>query len=275
MATLPAYNHNVEFGIFSFPDMATTSEEDVHALIRLALACEASKRPVRREDVISLVLGGGPRRSLKTLVAKANERLATDFAMQLVPLPPTSRPLSTATVAGRRAASAAARQSRDSSLNSLYILVAKERRTPGLTYHKHPERLAYLTVILCLLALSGGEMEEETLRERLASLSPLPGPSELMNEWRRQRYLTLGKRTDDQAITVYSAGPRARLEFPLENLAGFIMDLFIRTGGVGGEERAVLAARLRTTLQVEPTTATVQDDEATTDVNDDDGEGDL
>lgn len=248
-----------------------TSEEDVCTLIRLALACEASKKPLRREDILSLVLGGSSRRSLKTLLAEANQRLAADFAMQLVPLPAASRPLSTATVAGRKAASAMARQQRDSSSgSSSYILISKGRRSPNFTYHRRPEQLAHLTIILCLIALSGGEIEEEALRERLVSLAPPPsGLNELIGEWRRQRYLTIGKRIDDQAITVYSAGPRALLEFPPEHLAGFIMDLFTRVSDVSGEERVILAARLKATLQVQSITSDGADD------GDDEGEADA
>lgn len=241
-----------------------TSEEDVCTLIRLALACEASKRPLKREDIISLVLGANSRRSLRTLLAEANERLAADFAMQLVPLPAASRPLSTATVAGRKAASAVARQQRDAPAeSSSYILISRERRSPRLTYHRHPKQLAYLTIILCMIALSGGEMEEEALREKFISLSPLPPPgglSELINEWRRQRYLAVGRRVDDQSITVYSAGSRALLEFPPEYLAGFIADLFTKVSDVDGEERIILAARLKATLRVKSITSNVAGD---------------
>ncbi|PJF19465.1 putative mage family protein [Paramicrosporidium saccamoebae] len=201
-------------------------EDAIISLIRLALACEVSKKPIRREDIQNLILGENGGRLLRPLLVKANERLAKDFGMQLVPLPTIARALSTLTIAGRRAATKKAEPSQNPTASTSYCLIACPERKRG--YHRQPDQLGLLTLILVLIHLSGGEMEESQLLESLNSWSAgryFSCVQDGFAEFKRQKYLTSGKKSDDQNVTVYSAGPRAQVEFPPRALVDFIMGL--------------------------------------------------
>jgi hypothetical protein len=201
-------------------------EDAIINLIRLALACEVSKRPVRREDVQNLILGENGGRLLRPLLIQTNERLAKDFGMQLVPLPTISRAPSTLTVAGRRAVTKRTESSQSAAASTNYCLIACPERKRG--YHRQPDQLGLLAIILVLIHLSGGEMEESQLLECLGNWSVgrhFTCVQDGFAEFKRQRYLTSGKKSDDQNVTVYSAGPRAQVEFPPPALADFVMSL--------------------------------------------------
>jgi hypothetical protein len=204
------------------------SEEAVSSLIRLALACEVSKRPLRREDVISLILGESGSRNFRPLLNEANIRLRQVFSMQLVPLPTNSRSVSTLTVAGRKAATS--KKTDQQSLNS-YILLSVEGRPVG-KFHRQPERLAILATILSLVNLSeNAAVQEDVLLEKLSLLSITPSTfplADYLSELRRQKYINVTK--NEERVDVYQVGPRGQLEFPPKALAAFICELANYTG---------------------------------------------
>lgn len=224
-------------------------EEAIIKLVRLALSNEVSKRPLRREDIINALFGtrglpsGLP---FKELIARTNECLLEDFDMELVPLSTSSRQFDTNTVAGRKAASAAAqvRSSRNPtqsnthsvpsvSSSSAFILL---RRKTGMIAYRDCPKMALLAVILCLISLSENQqMDEDVLKDKLALFGiewnarreAVLGCNleEWISDLKRQRYLVTGKRSDEANITIYSIGPRAVSEFPPEALAGFVTEL--------------------------------------------------
>lgn len=214
------------------------NDEAVSSLIRLAFACEVSKKPAKREDIINMVLGEKHGRLFRFLLAKTNLRLAEDFGMQLVPLPSVARSVSTQTVAGRKAATAAKRQEPSSQGASIsagsYVLQTIMDSRPALRLHRQPDRLALLAIILCLCHLSeDGMIDEGVLYDKLTLLGHEARFGSLA-DWiatlRKQKYLTISKKSDDANVNYYSAGPRAAIEFPPASLAKFILDLGMATG---------------------------------------------
>lgn len=208
------------------------SKEDVINLIRLALAKEVSKRPLTREEIMQHVLSGSGR-NLRSLINAANIKLEEEFAMKLVPLPARTRHISTQTVAGRRTVTAAQNTKPSTMGNNKYILLSStERRLDGVAFHPNPARLGLLSVILTLIVLSGNELEEEILMEKLAGLSidfPYDGQFGSIDTWidelKKQKYIAADKKLDDPNVIILSTGPRAALEFPPERLAAFATDL--------------------------------------------------
>lgn len=232
------------------------SEESVCALVRLAWASEASKRPLKKEDIISLVLGENGGRLFRPLLQKTNEHLSSVFSVQLVPLPAAVRAGSTQTVAGRRAANAAVTRRMEAATTSAtastsFVLQTVAERPLG-QFHRQPDRLALLAIVLCLIHLSEGQgIEEDVLLERLGALGVDAHFGEL-TEWlaelKRQKYLLATKKNEEATIAIYSAGPRAMVEFPVESLARFVLDLgrFVQRSAVD------LAPRLQAAFRVDP-----------------------
>ena len=216
------------------------SEEAVSSLVRLALACEVSKRPLRREDVINLILGESNSRNFRSLLNEANIRLRQVFSMQLVPLPTNSRLINTLTVAGRKAATA--KRTDQQNLNS-YILLSVEERPIG-KFHRQPERLAILAMILSLVNLSeNAAIQEDVLLEKLSLLSITPSTfplADYLSELRRQKYINVTK--NEEREDVYQVGPRGQLEFPPKSLAAFICELANYTGQSSQISERILAS---------------------------------
>lgn len=211
---------------------STVSDETAFNLIRLALAHEVGKRPLRREDIASLVLGEQNSRQFKSLLALTNGKLASTYGMQLVPLPTATRQISTSTSAGRKAVAAGASGSANKkppSSDHCYILRSIIERPAGM-FHPHPDRLALLAVVICLISLSSEHsIEESALSDRLSDLGIFAQfgddeMRELFVEWKRQRYLVSGRRPDDGA-SIYTVGPRGMVEFPAESLVSFVLAL--------------------------------------------------
>ncbi|KAI7827798.1 MAGE family-domain-containing protein [Kickxella alabastrina] len=56
-------------------------------LVRHALACHASNKPIRREGIREQIISGSNVRAMKSIFDRANEMLAQDFGLTMIPLP--------------------------------------------------------------------------------------------------------------------------------------------------------------------------------------------
>lgn len=56
-------------------------------MVRLALACEYQRRPIRRADISEKVLGSGGSRKFKEVFNAAQVELRSVFGMEMVELP--------------------------------------------------------------------------------------------------------------------------------------------------------------------------------------------
>lgn len=79
------------------PSSSTSLDDLAKRLVRLALAHESQRRPLRRQDISDKVLGSGSRQ-FKKVFAQAQHELRTVFSMELVELPARDK----LTVAQRR-----------------------------------------------------------------------------------------------------------------------------------------------------------------------------
>jgi hypothetical protein len=66
------------------------SEELAKKLVRLALACEYQRKPIRRQDITEKVLGTNSR-AFKEVFQRAQHELELVFGMRLVELPVKER----------------------------------------------------------------------------------------------------------------------------------------------------------------------------------------
>jgi len=63
----------------------------VKKLVRLALACEFQRRPLRRAEIGEKVLGSAGARRWKEVLSRSQMQLRTVFGMELVELPGRER----------------------------------------------------------------------------------------------------------------------------------------------------------------------------------------
>ena len=59
----------------------------VKKMVRLALACEYQRKPIRRAEISEKVLGSGGGRAFKNVFQTAQHQLRTVFGMEMIELP--------------------------------------------------------------------------------------------------------------------------------------------------------------------------------------------
>ncbi|PNS20085.1 hypothetical protein CAC42_5535 [Sphaceloma murrayae] len=175
----------------------SNQEQMVKDLVRLALACEYTRAPLRRSDINSKVLESR-KGSFKTIFAAAQQRLREVFGMELVELPVRDKitmqqkkqeALRESREATRRAEAAAKQreagrkptqsqsESQTSAKSNAWILstiLPEEFRTPDIlpppaapTTETESQYIALSSFIVSVIMLSGGTLAETKLERYL------------------------------------------------------------------------------------------------------------
>lgn len=212
------------------------SEDDMNLMIknfvRLALACERTRTPIRREDVSKKVIINDHRRCFQLLLDKAQERLRTTFGMQMVELPAKDRTKSMTMTQQRKVAhiqaSTSYTQSTTAKGNKSWTLVnLLPPRLKQISQRQHMETErnynAVLMTIIILVVMSDDQCCSEnrmmSALERLAWIPNTPaGPfDDVISRMTKQGYLE--RLRDEQSLDgahTLHIGPRGKLE-TLEN----------------------------------------------------------
>lgn len=172
----------------------------------------------------------------ETILQMANSMLTETFGMELVMLPHVARKMKTNTAKGREAAIRNSAKEKEGVRTDVYVLasVLPEKYRRLISLHREPSKLGFLAVVIGAVYLSGGEMNEDELEGVLEHFNlslkkdsdsdinkELGSVAEFMEELHKQKYLVGTKLQDDNRTTVWSLGPRARVEFPPSALADF------------------------------------------------------
>lgn len=184
------------------------------ALVRLALFNERSKNFLKREDILRVCQC---KRRVDEVVAGANETLAT-IGMKLVPVETASANSGRKRAVKRASSTAPKYYCLTSILTQPEAKSLSERRDPKLCRH-----LALLAISLCIVKLSGGQVELDYICDTLSAIHNT-NPQDLIMLFVKQRYLTLYSRPDSPDIIQW--GPRASIEYDGTQLVSFVMGLF-------------------------------------------------
>ncbi|TGZ84659.1 MAGE-domain-containing protein [Ascodesmis nigricans] len=229
----------------------------VKGLVRLALAHEFSRTPIRRTDM-STVLGSGSRK-FQEVFNRAQEELRKVFGMEMVELPLREK----TKLSQRRAA-----QSSDKSSSSKsYILVSTlpiEYRLPTILAPTTPKDAAYqglVSFVVALIYLSGRILSVRNLERYLSQMDVDEHYADkTLSQMQRHGYIVKVKDTTadigDVTPFEYHLGPRAKMEIGEEGLKRLVRSVF------GEDAPEDLDARIKMNIGVETQNIVVEDEVA-------------
>lgn len=201
-------------------------------LVRLALALEYQRRPLRRADISEKVLGSN-NRQFKNVFNQAQIHLRMVFGMELVELPAKER----VTLQQKRAAQKSASQSKGITSWVLTSILPSKFRDPAIiqplaapTVGEESKYTAVYTVIISIIRLSGGalpdaKMERSLKRLQMEDETPVVDyekTEKLMKRLEKDGYIvrikeSTGTGEDDVYWTV---GPRGKVEVGDDGIRG-------------------------------------------------------
>ncbi|KAJ3410939.1 LMBR1 domain-containing protein 2 [Chytridiales sp. JEL 0842] len=200
----------------------------VKGFVRLALAMEHRRMPIKRDDLTKKVLGQHAR-AYAAIFDRAQSILKQLFGMEMVLLP----------VKSRKPAAGEAVPAGDNTANSkqyaLRSTLANEERT-GVSWGPETPSMGLLCVILTLIHCSGRSLSDDSLMAYLGRLRIRMGDnhhhqlgsiSQLFDSFVKHGYLEKAKRVGDESQGFdYRWGPRAYIEFPVDNIHLFVSEIF-------------------------------------------------
>ncbi|KAI9806334.1 MAG: hypothetical protein M1825_006449 [Sarcosagium campestre] len=228
----------------------------VKKMVRLALASEYARQPIRRADVTAKVLGQH-NRGFKVVFEKAQTELRSVFGMELVELPMKEKP-----AADIETVVAAQRTDKVATASKVYVLRSvlpeKFRADESIllpskapTSEHEATYVGIYTFIISIIYLCGGSIAEAKLdkylkRTNTDSYTPIEKTEKLIQRLCKEGYLLKVKESSGGDETIeYLVGPRGKIEVGPESVAGIIKSVY---GEEGGED---LEARIQRSLALE------------------------
>ncbi|CAK4028893.1 mage family [Lecanosticta acicola] len=224
---------------------ASTQAGDVEdmgrKLVRLALACEYQRKPIRRADIAEKVLGNNIKQ-FKAVFASAQLHLRHVFGMEMYELPAKER----ITVQQKRGKAAQKSGSQSKPTSTSWILVSilpSEFRNPGIiqppsapTSADESKYTAIYTILVSLILLSGGNLPDAKMERYLRKLglqdkTPIKDyemTEKLMKRLEKDGYLirvreSHGTGEDD---VYWIVGPRGKVEVGESGVRGLATTVF-------------------------------------------------
>ncbi|KAL8673919.1 MAG: hypothetical protein Q9168_001666 [Polycauliona sp. 1 TL-2023] len=233
----------------------SSHEQMVKKLVRLALASEYSRQPIRRADITTKVMAPHTGRQFKNIFEEANHHLRSTFGCQMTELPQKEK----VTISQKRAAQRNQTQNTLSSSNKSYVLtstIPPALRNPSIlpppsvpTSASESAYTGLYTFILSLIYLSpGGTIPESRLEKHLKRMNAdnyvLSGEKteKVLKRMEKEGYIVKIRERDGggEESVDYVVGPRGKAEVGEIGVAGCVRKVFGKTG----MEREELEKRL-------------------------------
>ncbi|KAL8994795.1 MAG: hypothetical protein Q9169_005331 [Polycauliona sp. 2 TL-2023] len=233
----------------------SSHEQMVKKLVRLALASEYSRQPIRRADITTKVMAPHTGRQFKTIFEEANHQLRSTFGCQMTELPQKEK----VTISQKRAAQRNQTQNTLSSSTRSYILtstIPPALRNPTVlqpasvpTSASESAYTGLYTFILSLIYLSpGGTIAESRLEKHLKRMNAdnyvLSGEKteKVLKRMEKEGYIVKIRERDGggEESVDYVVGSRGKAEVGEIGVAGCVRKVF----GKVGVEREELERRL-------------------------------
>ncbi|KAL9635518.1 MAG: hypothetical protein Q9204_002601, partial [Flavoplaca sp. TL-2023a] len=215
----------------------SSHEQMVKKLVRLALASEYSRQPIRRADITTKVMAPHAGRQFKSIFEEANHQLRSTFGCQMTELPQKEK----ITVSQKRAAQRSQTQNSLSSSTKSYILtstIPPALRTPTIlppasvpTSASESAYTGLYTFILSLIYLSpGGTIPESRLEKHLKRMNAdnyvLSGEKteKVLKRMEKEGYIVKVRERDGggEESVDYVVGPRGKAEVGEVGVAGCV-----------------------------------------------------
>ncbi|RMZ75637.1 hypothetical protein DV738_g5399, partial [Chaetothyriales sp. CBS 135597] len=203
-------------------------------LVRLALACEFSRTPLRRSDISAKIFndggggGGQNRRQFKLIFEEAQRQLKHVFGMQLVELPLKEK----TSLKDRRNQTTQTKAAAPNKSWTLVSVLPREYRD----FEAENAYTGFYSLVVTLIYLNGNELTEQKLERYLARLNadtntPSGTLDRTLTRMIREGYIDKKRETiggEDQIS--YVVGPRGKVEVGARGVTG------LAYGGGGGDE---------------------------------------
>lgn len=211
----------------------------VKNLVRLALASEYSRTPIKRSDVLSKIQLSESRQ-FKIIFEQAQVVLRATFGMELVELPAKDR----VTLTQKKAASKSQSQGTSANSNKMWVLssVLPKNFREAVAVEAGPSKIpttdaegAYVglySFIISLVMLSGGQLPEAKLERHLRrcnadQTTPVDKTDKLLARMLREGYLIKVKDTSGgEEVIEYFVGPRGKVEVGQHGVAGLFKRVY-------------------------------------------------
>ncbi|KAI4205329.1 MAG: hypothetical protein LQ346_001477 [Caloplaca aetnensis] len=221
----------------------SSHEQMVKKLVRLALASEYSRQPIRRTDITAKVLAPNTGRQFKPIFELANHQLRSIFGCEMTELPQKEK----VTVSQKRAAQRT--QNSLSSSSKSYILtstIPAPLRTPAIlgppavpTSASESAYVGLYTFVLSLIYLSPGQsIPESRLEKQLKRVNAdnyvLSGEKTetVIKRMEKQGYIVRIRERDGggEETVDFVVGPRGKAEVAENGVAGLVRKVWGKTG---------------------------------------------
>ena len=245
-------NNDIDDSGFAGDDGAhsdSTVNQMVKKLVRLSLACEYQRKPIRRADITEKVLGSTGGRQFKTVFQQAQQQLQTVFGMNLVELPAKEK----VTLQQRRAAQKTAEKTKTTASWVLMNILPDPFRHPDIlqppaapTVEEESKYSAVYTTLIGLISLSGGQLADAKMDRYLRRLqmednTPIESHSKTENLLKRLEkdgyVVKIKESTGTGEEDVYwTVGSRGKVEVGDEGVRGLVRAVYGDLDEAGEDE---------------------------------------
>ncbi|KAJ5406858.1 hypothetical protein N7465_008142 [Penicillium sp. CMV-2018d] len=222
------------------PSAPTSTDAMVKKMVRLAIASEYSRLPIRRNDISAKVLGEQGSRQFKLVFDQAQRELRQRFGMEMTELPAREK----VTITQRRAAQ---KTEKPSSANKSWIVTTTlplpYRSSDILIPTKAPSLYTESTYtglysfIIAVIVLNGGSLAEQKLDRYLARTNaevatPVDRTDKLLQRLCKEGYIIKTREMDGgEEVIEYVLGPRGKIEVGTSGVAGLVRTVYGKDGG--------------------------------------------
>jgi len=234
----------------------------VKNMVRLALACEYSRTPIRRGDISAKVLGANGGRQFKAVFAEAQIQLRGTFGMEMTELPVKEK----VTLAQRRAAQKSQTTQKGSAAWILTSVLPERFRQPEIlppsqapTLELESQYTGLYTFVVSLIYLNGGMLPdgklerylkrvnvEEAAAQNSVSIMVSGGDKteKLLKRMEKDGYvIKIRDNSTGEEIVEWMVGPRGKTEVGDSGVRGMVHQVYGKV-----EDPAELARALERSL---------------------------
>ena len=219
---------------------ASHSDRAVKNLVRLALACEYQRRPLRRTDISEKVLNKNDGRSFKRVFAAAQQQLRAIFGMELVELPAREK----VTLQQKRAAQKSTSQGAKAPTQWILVsILPAQFRDPAIlppvpapTAEAEGTYTGLYTLLVALIMLGGGQIPQAKLERYIRRLgiedrTPVAGSEKtekLLKRLEREGYIReiREKAMQGEEDVSFIVGPRGKVEVGRVGVEGLVKAVY-------------------------------------------------
>ncbi|KAJ5615520.1 hypothetical protein N7537_000634 [Penicillium hordei] len=217
------------------PSAPTSTDAMVKKMVRLAIASEYSRLPIRRNDISAKVLGEQGSRQFKLVFDQAQREMRQRFGMEMTELPAREK----VTITQRRAAQ---KTEKPSSANKSWIVTSTlplpYRSSDILIPTKAPSLYTESTYtglysfIIAVIMLNGGSLAEQKLDRYLARTNaevatPVDRTDKLLQRLCKEGYIIKTREMDGgEEVVEYVLGPRGKIEVGTSGVAGLVRTVY-------------------------------------------------